>query len=79
MFLLNPIIKYIAIASALILGYSFWAIHERNIGYQKAKDAIMAESIKHQNKVDETAKIIEEKDSQINDPASQLQKFWSEP
>ena len=42
MFLLNPIIKYVFIASVLILGYSFWAMHERSIGYSKAKAEMAA-------------------------------------
>ena len=42
--LTNPLIRNIFIgtssAIAIVIGYSFWAIHERNIGYQKAKDAV---------------------------------------
>ena len=79
MFLFNPIIKYIAIASALILGYSFWAIHERNIGYQKAKAEMAAAASAYQSHVDETANKIDAQVNSISDAAAQLQKFWSEP
>jgi len=79
MFLLNPIIKYVFIASVLILGYSFWAMHERSIGYSKAKAEMAAAASAYQSQVDETANKIDTQVNSISDAAAQLQKFWSEP
>jgi len=80
---LSPLLRNVVIgvvgAIALIVGYSFWAMHERNIGYKKAKLEIASAAAAHQAQVGEAANQIDAEVGSSSDAISQLQKFWSEP
>lgn len=77
--LVNKLTSGIIIAVIIIAGYSFWAIHERNIGFQACKVNMLAIAEAHQNKVDETAKKVDEQVNGVSNPLDQLQQFWSQP
>jgi len=74
----NKLVSGIVIAAVIIIGYSFWAMHERNMGFQACKVTMLANAEAHQNKVDETAKKVDEETNKVSDPVSQLQQFWGQ-
>jgi hypothetical protein len=75
--LVNKLVSGLVVAVVVILGYSFWAMHERNVGYQACKVDVLAAAEAHQNKVDETVNKVENSINQLSNPVEQLQQFWS--
>lgn len=75
---INKIISGVVIAVIVIVAYSFWAMHQRDKGYQACKADILVAAQDHQNKVDETVNQVDSAINKLSDPASQLQQFWSQ-
>jgi hypothetical protein len=81
--LLNPWVRNAAIAVAisviLVLGYAYWAGHEKAIGAanERAQEEVVA--IENEQKVDAEAVKIDQSVSQDNAPQNTLQKQWSQP
>ena len=80
--LLNPLIRNVGIgvftAVLVVTGYSFWAMHQRDKGYQACKADMLVAAQQHQNKVDETVSKVDSEINKLSDPLSQLQQFWSQ-
>jgi hypothetical protein len=76
--LLSRFVGGVVLAAAIVVGYSFWAMHERNLGYASCKTDMLKVATEHQNKVDETVNHVDSTINKLSDPMGQLQQFWSE-
>ena len=80
--LLNPTIRKVLIvfglATAVLIGYSFWSSHLQSIGAanEKAKEAAI--SIQHEQEVVSTAAEVDREVAKDPSPQETLRKEWSQ-
>jgi len=80
--LLNPTIRKVLIvfglATAVLIGYSFWSSHLQSIGAanEKAKEAAIA--IQHEQEVVSTAAEVDREVAKDPSPQETLRKEWSQ-